>query len=134
MANYRSILRHFPAGQDYLQQRKWVRRGDVLAYAPNACTPSFSTDALGFRHTSFGGRDVGVADIEAFEQIGLILGSSHPISSASRSTGTARLCHRTCRSISATLPSVSSTPRRTRGRFMQPCCGCCANLQTASHR
>jgi len=50
MANYRTVVRYFPAAQDYLQQRKWVRRGDVLAYAPRAQTPSFSTDEFGFRH------------------------------------------------------------------------------------
>jgi hypothetical protein len=50
MANYRTLLRHFPAAQDYLNQRKWIRRGDVLAYAPRAHTPSFSTDEFGFRH------------------------------------------------------------------------------------
>jgi hypothetical protein len=44
MANYRTLLRYFPVAQDYLNQRKWIRRGDVLAYAPWAQTPSFSTD------------------------------------------------------------------------------------------
>jgi hypothetical protein len=53
MANYRAIIRHFPAAQDYLQQRKWVRGGDVLAYAPEVRTASSSTDEFGFRHTRF---------------------------------------------------------------------------------
>jgi hypothetical protein len=77
MANYRTVVRYFPPAIDYLQQRKWVRRGDVLAYAPGVRARSFSTDALGFRHTSFEGRDVGVANIEEYGRIGLVLGSSH---------------------------------------------------------
>jgi hypothetical protein len=77
MANYRTLVRYFPAAQDYLQQRKWVRRGDVLAYAPGARTPSFSTDDFGFRHTRFKDRDIGIANIEDYERIGFVLGSSH---------------------------------------------------------
>jgi hypothetical protein len=77
MANYRTVVRYFPAALDYLQQRKWVRRGDVLAYAPGVRAPSFSTDGLGFRHTNFKGRDVSVANIEEFGRVGLVLGSSH---------------------------------------------------------
>lgn len=77
MANYRTLVRYFPAAQDYLQQRKWVRRGDVLAYAPGARTPSFSTDDFGFRHTRFEDRDIGIANIEDYERIGFVLGSSH---------------------------------------------------------
>ena len=37
----------------------------------------FSTDEFGFRHTQFEGRDLGLADIEDYERIGLVLGSSH---------------------------------------------------------
>lgn len=77
MANYRAIVRHFPAAQDYLQQRKWIRRGDVLAYTPGLRSKSFSTDAFGFRHTSFEGRDVGLGQIDAYPKVGLVLGSSH---------------------------------------------------------
>jgi len=77
MANYRTLVRYFPAAQDYLQQRKWVRRGDVLAYAPRAQTPAFSTDEFGFRHTRFEGRDIGIANIEDYTRVGFVLGSSH---------------------------------------------------------
>ena len=52
-------------------------RGDVLAYAPGARTPSFSTDDFGFRHTRFEDRDIGIANIEDYERIGFVLGSSH---------------------------------------------------------
>jgi hypothetical protein len=77
MANYRTLVRHFPSAQDYLQQRKWVRRGDVLGYAPGAQTPSFSTDAFGFRHTRFEDRDIGLANVAEYDRVGLVLGSSH---------------------------------------------------------
>jgi hypothetical protein len=49
----------------------------VLAYAPRAQTHSFSTDEFGFRHTRFEGRDIVLANIEDYERIGLVLGSSH---------------------------------------------------------
>lgn len=77
MANYRTVVRYFPPALHYLRQRKWVRRGDVLAYAPGVRAPSFSTDALGFRHTNFQGRDIGIANIEDYGRLGLVLGSSH---------------------------------------------------------
>jgi hypothetical protein len=63
--------RYFPSAQDYLQQRKWVRRGDMLGYALGAQTPSFSTDAFGFRHTRFEGR------VGEYDRLELVLGSSH---------------------------------------------------------
>lgn len=77
MANYRAVIRYFPAAQDYLQQRKWVRRGDVLAYAPGLHAPSFSTDEFGFRHTRFQDRDVGFGQVGEFQRVGLVLGASH---------------------------------------------------------
>ncbi len=77
MANYRTLLRYFPPAQDYLNQRKWIRRGDVVAYKPMVQTSSFSTDEFGFRHTHFDGRDIGLANIEDYERVGLVLGSSH---------------------------------------------------------
>lgn len=77
MANYRAILRCFPAAQDYLNERKWIRRGDVVAYKPMVQTSSFSTDEFGFRHTHFDARDISLANIEDYERVGLVLGSSH---------------------------------------------------------
>lgn len=77
MANYRALARQFPAVRDYLRARKWVRRGDVLAYAPSLVTAAFSTDEYGFRHSRFGGRDVGIRDAGAFPRVGVVLGSSH---------------------------------------------------------
>src|SRR5262245_8479501 len=78
MANYRAIIRQFPCVVDYLRHAtKWVRRGDVLAYPALVRTSSFSTDAFGFRHTYFEGREIGIGDIHAYPRIGLVLGSSH---------------------------------------------------------
>jgi hypothetical protein len=51
--------------------------GDVLAYAPEVRTASFSTDEFGFRHTRFQGQDIGLGNIEDYDRVGLILGSSH---------------------------------------------------------
>lgn len=78
MANYRAIVRNFPGAADYLRHAtKWVRRGDVFAYRPLIATSSFSTDALGFRHTHFEGRDIGLGEIQSCPRVGLVLGSSH---------------------------------------------------------
>jgi hypothetical protein len=78
MANYRAVIRHFPPALDYLRHAtKWVRRGDVLGYPPLIKTPSFSTDAFGFRHTFFEGNEIGIGQIESYSRIGLLLGSSH---------------------------------------------------------
>ena len=78
MANYRAIVRQFPCAVDYLRHAtKWVRRGDVLAYPPLVRTSSFSTDAFGFRHTCFEGREIGIGDIHTYPRVGLVLGSSH---------------------------------------------------------
>ena len=49
----------------------------MLAYAPGVRASSFSTDALGFRHTNFEGRDIGIANVEEYGRVGLVLGSSH---------------------------------------------------------
>jgi hypothetical protein len=77
MANFRQVAKHFPPVREYLRNRRWTRRGDVLAYAPNIRTPVFSTDALGFRHTSFNGDLLGLSDIDRLGRYGLVLGSSH---------------------------------------------------------
>lgn len=77
MANYRAIVRRFPAVRDYLQTVKWVRRGDVQAYQPNLSCAAFSTDQLGFRHTLFGGAELSLAGADRIPRFGLILGSSH---------------------------------------------------------
>ena len=77
MANYFAIASRFPAVRDYLRNRRWVRRGDVIAYAPDMRTRCFSTDALGFRHSIHRGRAHGIASAETERRYGVVLGSSH---------------------------------------------------------
>jgi hypothetical protein len=77
MANFREIIRAYPAVRGYGGQRNWVRRGDVLAYQPDLRTPAVSTDGLGFRHTVYGGRALSVVDIPKLDRVSLLLGSSH---------------------------------------------------------
>jgi hypothetical protein len=77
MANARALARNFPATLTYKGRRHWVRRGDVLAYAPKLQTAAFSTDEFGFRHTVFEGRDIGLRDVAALPRVGILLGSSH---------------------------------------------------------
>lgn len=54
-----------------------MRRGDVLAYAPQMAAAAFSTDAFGFRHTWFDGGNIGLANLKDYDRVGLVLGSSH---------------------------------------------------------
>ena len=77
MADFRALVRHVPAVRDYLRHRRWVRRGDVVAYAPDLACPSFTTDAAGFRRGVLGGRPHGIAECMAAPRHALVLGSSH---------------------------------------------------------
>jgi hypothetical protein len=77
MANYREIVRHVPAVRLYIRNRRWVRRGDVTAYAPNLEGGAFSTDEFGFRHGDVDGERHGLATALAGARYGLVLGSSH---------------------------------------------------------
>jgi hypothetical protein len=77
MADYLRTARQFPAVRDYLRHRRWIKRGDVTAYAPHIETSAFSTDAFGFRHTVFGGRRYGLGDAPTLPRYALVLGSSH---------------------------------------------------------
>jgi hypothetical protein len=45
LANYRTLLRSFPAIADYFRHARWVRRGDGLCYL-NICYPEADTRTL----------------------------------------------------------------------------------------
>lgn len=77
MADYRKITELCPAMADFLRYQSTIGyRGDVLAYAANIQTPSFSTDAHGFRHSVMSGKSLSVADCLHSERYGLVLGAS----------------------------------------------------------
>jgi hypothetical protein len=76
MANYQTIMRLRPYFREFELQRRLIFRGDVLFFPPNYRSETFSTDARGFRHTSFAGEDLTVADILQRERYGLVLGGS----------------------------------------------------------
>jgi hypothetical protein len=77
MADYRKISARLPEVREYIRLRKWVRRGDAVAYGANIEGTHLSTDALGFRHSVFGGERLSLADVVKRERYGLILGSSN---------------------------------------------------------
>ena len=77
MANYQAIIRLRPEVRDFIRHRRWVHRGDVIAYGPNIACDSFSTDGAGFRHSTFRGDTLSVHDCLQRERYGVILGSSH---------------------------------------------------------
>ena len=76
MANYQSIVRHRPEVRDFIRNRRWVHRGDVVGYGPNIRCNSFSTDGAGFRHSSFRGEMMSLSDCIRQERYGLVLGPS----------------------------------------------------------
>ena len=76
MANYQNIVRLRPEVREFIRNRRWVHRGDVVAYGPNVRCDSFSTDAAGFRHSSFRGETLSLFDCVQRERYGLVLGPS----------------------------------------------------------
>jgi len=77
MAQWRKVAQAHPSVRDYIRNRKWSRRGDIVAYSPNQTHETFSTDALGFRHSVCNGRDFGIKDCLDSAHYGLVMGSSH---------------------------------------------------------
>lgn len=77
MADYRKIAAHLPEVREYIRLRKWVHRGDAVAYAPNIEGKHISTDAVGFRHSVFAGERLSVGDCTQRERYGVVLGSSN---------------------------------------------------------
>ena len=76
MANYQTIVRLRPELREFIRNRRWVHRGDVVTYGPNTACKSFSTDAHGFRHSTFNGRTMSFLDCISSERYGLVLGPS----------------------------------------------------------
>ena len=77
MANYEAIMRLRPEVREFVRNRRWVHRGDVLFYGANTKGEHFSTDQGGFRHSVFKGKTVGIPDIANYQRYGLVLGPSN---------------------------------------------------------
>ena len=77
MANYQNIVRLRPEVREFIRNRKWVHRGDVLTYGPNIQCNSFSTDAAGFRHSALGGKTLSARECRESERYGMVLGPSN---------------------------------------------------------
>jgi hypothetical protein len=69
-------MRLRPEVREFVRNRKWVHRGDVVTYGPNIRCESFSTDAAGFRHSVHGGRTLSVGDCLQSKRYGVVLGPS----------------------------------------------------------
>jgi hypothetical protein len=76
VANYQAIMRIRPEVREFIRNRKWVHRGDVVTYGPNISCGSFSTDAAGFRHSVHAGRTLSVSDCLQSNRYGIVLGPS----------------------------------------------------------
>jgi hypothetical protein len=76
VANYQNIVRLRPEVREFIRNRRWVHRGDVITYGANSRCDSFSTDGAGFRHSVFKGETLSVADCLQRERYGLVLGPS----------------------------------------------------------
>ena len=76
MANYQNIARLRPEVREFIRNRRWVHRGDVITYGPNTRCSSFSTDGAGFRHSVFNGETLSFGDCLQRDRYGLVLGPS----------------------------------------------------------
>lgn len=77
MADYQKIVRLRPEVRDFIRNRRWVHRGEAIAYGPNIRCDAFSTDALGYRHNVFKGETLSTADVVGRDRFGLIMGPSN---------------------------------------------------------
>lgn len=77
MANYQVIMRRLPEVRQFIRNRRWVHRGEIITYGPNIRCDAFSTDGFGFRHSMFKGRTMSVRDCLASKEYGLVFGSSN---------------------------------------------------------
>lgn len=77
MANYQAIVRLRPEVREFIRNRRWVHRGDVIFYGADIRCDGFSTDSAGFRHSTFEGETLSVADCTSRDRYGVVLGSSN---------------------------------------------------------
>jgi hypothetical protein len=77
VANYQTIVRLRPEVREFIRNRRWVHRGDVISYGANIRCDSFSTDGAGFRHCTFKGETLSVADCLKRDRYGIVLGPSN---------------------------------------------------------
>lgn len=77
MADYQKIVRLRPEVREFIRNRRWVHRGDVITYGPNVRCDAFSTDATGFRHSIFQGETMSTRDCIQHKRYGLVLGPSN---------------------------------------------------------
>jgi hypothetical protein len=77
VANYQHIVRLRPEVREFIRNRRWIHRGDVISYGPNISCDAFSTDGAGFRHSIFNGETLSVADCLGRGRYGIVLGPSN---------------------------------------------------------
>jgi hypothetical protein len=77
VANYQNIVRLRPEVREFIRNRRWVHRGDVISYGPNIRCAAFSTDAAGFRQSVFNGETLSVRDCVRRDRYGIVLGPSN---------------------------------------------------------
>lgn len=76
MADYRKIAKYHPEVREFIRHRRWVHRGDAISYGPNIASNAFSTDAAGYRHSTFKGETLSTLDCIQRPRYGLVLGPS----------------------------------------------------------
>lgn len=69
-------MRLRPEVREFIRNRKWVHRGDVVTYGPNIRCDFFSTDAAGFRHIVHAGKTLSARECREQDRYGLVLGPS----------------------------------------------------------
>lgn len=76
MADYEALMKMRPEVRQFVRNRRWVHRGEAIAYGPNIRCDAFSTDPAGFRHSVFKGETFSMKDCLESERYGLVLGPS----------------------------------------------------------
>jgi hypothetical protein len=77
VANYPAIIHMRPEVREFVRNRVWSYRGEAVTYGPNIRSSAFSTDAAGFRHSTFNGETLSVRECLLRDRYGLVLGPSN---------------------------------------------------------
>jgi hypothetical protein len=77
MGNRKKIAEYHPATADFRTSELIGFRGDILSYWANRQCDSYSTDAQGFRHSTFRGKTMSVVDCIQSERYGVVMGASN---------------------------------------------------------
>ena len=118
VANYQNIVRLRPEVREFIRNRRWVHRGDVITYGPNIAAILFRPMRPAFATASSGARRLSVADCLSASVTASSSGRAASMASASPATRTR--CHRFLPSALA-FPSPTLAFRKATAAISIPC-------------